>query len=114
MTGMRRAPRFTRLKISNPGATDQQEVLSSAWVNIGAVTAGSRSATVRRAMPRPGCACRPCRSRRAAVYEEKTKVHQEVMGEIEALKRALTRNQRVLAGLDQRIASATGPTWSMA
>ena len=28
------------------------------------------------------------------------------MGEIDALKRALTRNQRVLAGLDQRIATA--------
>ena len=31
------------LKISNPSTTDQQEVLSSAWVNIGNVKAGSRS-----------------------------------------------------------------------
>ena len=29
------------LKISTPGATDQQEILSSAWVSIGTVTAGS-------------------------------------------------------------------------
>jgi len=41
-------------------------------------------------------------------YEEKTKAQQQVMGEIDALKRALTRNQRLLAGLDQRIADASG------
>jgi hypothetical protein len=41
------------------------------------------------------------------IYEEKTKVHQEVAGEIEALKRALTRNERILTGLDQRIATAS-------
>ncbi len=40
------------------------------------------------------------------IYQDKTKVHQEVTGEIEALKRALTRNQRVLTGLDQRITTA--------
>ncbi len=40
------------------------------------------------------------------VYQEKTKVQQEVMGEIDALKRAITRNQRMVVGLDRRIASA--------
>ncbi len=40
--GASRATVYT-LKISNPGATDQQEVLSSAWVNIGMVTAGSHA-----------------------------------------------------------------------
>ena len=38
--GASRATVYT-LKISNPGATDQQEVLSSAWVNLGMVAAGS-------------------------------------------------------------------------
>jgi chromosome segregation ATPase len=41
-------------------------------------------------------------------YEQKTSVHQQVMGEIDALKRALTRNQRELAALDQRIGAASG------
>jgi len=40
-------------------------------------------------------------------YDQKTRVHQQVIGEIDALKRALTRNQRVLAGMDQRIAAAS-------
>ena len=44
------------------------------------------------------------------IYEDKTKAHQGVTGEIEALKRALTRNQRMLAGLDQRIAGADADT----
>jgi hypothetical protein len=41
-------------------------------------------------------------------YEDKTRIHQDVAGEIEALKRALTRNQRLLTGLDKRIAAADG------
>jgi hypothetical protein len=40
-------------------------------------------------------------------YEQKTQTQQQVMGEIDALKRALLRNQRLLAGLDQRIAASS-------
>lgn len=93
------------LKISDPGASDQQEILSSAWVDIGSVTAGSHSsggngdaATWLRVPPMS------VEARRS--YEARTKVHQEVNGEVEALKRALTRNQRLIASLDQRIATA--------
>jgi len=93
------------LKISNPGATDQQEVLSSAWVNVGTVAAGSR-ADGSKSDAAPWLRVPPLSVEARRVYEAKTKVHQEVMGEIEALKRALTRNQRVLASLDQRIAAA--------
>ena len=93
------------LKISDPGATDQQEVLSSAWVNVGTVTAGSR-ADGSKGDAAPWLRVPPLSVEARRVYEAKTKVHQEVMGEIEALKRALTRNQRILASLDQRIAAA--------
>jgi hypothetical protein len=93
------------LKISNPGATDQQEILSSAWVNIGTVTAGTR-ANGSKSDAAPWLRVPPLSIEARRVYEAKTKVHQEVMGEIEALKRALTRNQRILASLDQRTAAA--------
>jgi hypothetical protein len=94
------------LKISNPSATDQQEVISSAWVNIGTVKAGSRS---------EGAAGKdivwlrvpPLSVEARRNYEEKTKIHQEVIGEIQALQRAHTHNQRLLAGLDQRIVNAS-------
>jgi hypothetical protein len=95
------------LKISQPGATDQQEVLSTAWVNIGEVKAGSRSSG-NGGDSAPWLRTPPLSVEARRVYDEKTKVHQQVSGEIDALKRALTRNQRTLVGLDQRIATATG------
>ena len=106
--GASRATVYT-LKIYNPGATEQQEVLSSAWVNVGMVTAGSHAGApqVDRA---PWLRVPPLSSEARRMYEDKTKVHQEVTGEIEALKRAVTRNRRVLTGLDQRIATAGADT----
>ncbi len=97
------------LKILNPGATDQQEILSSAWVNIGSVSAGSH-ANGAKIDAAPWLRVPPMSIEARRVYEEKTKVHQEVMGEIEALTRAQTRNKRMLAGLEQRIASASNET----
>jgi hypothetical protein len=95
------------LKISSPGATDQQEVLSSAWVNIGTVTAGARSAGSK-SDAAPWLRVPPMSIEARRIYDEKTKTYQDVMGQIDALKRAQTRNQRVLDSMDQRIA-AGGP-----
>ena len=106
--GASRATVYT-LKISNPGATDQQEVLSSAWVNIGMVSAGSHAGAPQ-SDKAPWLRVPPISSEARRIYEEKTKVHQEVTGEIDALKRAMTRNQRLLANLDQRIAAAPADT----
>jgi hypothetical protein len=93
------------LKISTPGATDQQEVLSSAWVSIGTVTAGSNSGGSKNDAA-PWLRVPPMSLEARRVYDEKTRVHQEVMGAIEALTRAQKRNQRVLSALDQHIAAA--------
>jgi hypothetical protein len=97
------------LKISNPGATDQQEVLSTAWVNIGPVTAGAHSAGSK-SDAAPWLRVPPMSTEARRIYDEKTKDYQEVMGEIDALKRAQTRNQRVLDSMDQRIATASPET----
>jgi hypothetical protein len=93
------------LKISTPGATDQQEILSSAWVSIGTVTAGSNSGGSKNDAA-PWLRVPPMSLEARRVYDEKTRVHQEVMGAIEALTRAQKRNQRVLSALDQRISAA--------
>jgi hypothetical protein len=95
------------LKIFNPGVTDQQEVLSSAWVNIGAVTAGAHSGGSKGDAV-PWLRVPPMSIEARRIYDEKTKTYQEVMGQIDALKRAQIRNQRVLESMDQRIAAA-GP-----
>jgi hypothetical protein len=95
------------LEISQPGKTDQRETLSTAWVKLGTVSAGSQSAGSKDDSP-PWLTVPALTIEARRAYEEKTKAQQQVMGEIDALKRALTRNQRLLAGLDQRIAEASG------
>jgi hypothetical protein len=93
------------LKISNPSATDQQEVLSSAWVNIGTVAAGARSS----GKPDdavPWLRVPPLSIEARRIYEDKTRTQQDTTAEIQALQRALTRNERMLADLDRRIIAA--------
>jgi hypothetical protein len=97
---------FYTLEISQPGKTDQLETLSTALVKLGNVAAGAHSNGSETEPPAwltvPALTVEARR-----VYDEKSRVQQQVMGEIDALKRALTRNQRVLAGIDQRIAGAS-------
>jgi len=97
------------LKVSTPSVTDQQEVLSSAWVNIGTVSAGSHSSGSK-GDAAPWLRVPPLSVEARRVYDEKTRQQQETMGEIDALKRAMTRDQRMLASLDQRIAAAGADT----
>jgi hypothetical protein len=105
--GATRATLYT-LKISHPGAAaDQPEVLSSAWVSIGTVAAGAKS-TGSGGDTAPWLKVPPLTPEARRSYEDKTKIPQDVAAEIEALKRASVRNQRLLAGLDKRIATADG------
>jgi hypothetical protein len=98
---------FYTLEISQPGTSEQREILSTAWVRLGTVSAGAHgTASAGDSPPWLRVPALSTEARRA--YEQKTNVHQQVMGEIDALKRALTRNQRELAALDQRIAAASG------
>jgi len=104
--GARRSTVYT-LKVSQPGTTDQQEVLSSAWVNLGVLAAGAASTGSKRDAA-PWLRVPPLTQEARRVYDEKTRDHQAVMGEIEALKRAMTRNQRLLDGLGHRAQVASG------
>lgn len=108
-TGDRKATRAAlyTLKISEPSVTDQQETLSSAWVRLGTVSAGSRSAGGGD-QSAPWLRVPPMSPEARRVFDQKTGPRQEVVAQIEALKRAITRNQRVLDGLDQRIRAASG------
>jgi hypothetical protein len=103
--GVARTTLYT-LKISDPGATDQQETLSTAWVNIGIVAAGARSPGSG-GESAPWLRVPPMSIEARRNFDEKSRVQQQVTGEIEALQRALTRNQRLVAGLDQRLGTAS-------
>ena len=108
-TGDRRAKRSAlyTLKISQPSVTDQQEILSNAWVKLGTVSAGSRS-TGATDDAAPWLRVPPLSPDARRVFDEKTAAQQEVVGQIDALKRAIQREQRLLEGLDRRIAMASG------
>jgi len=97
---------FYTLEISQPGKTDQRETLSTAAVNLGTVRAGAHAAGSATDSP-PWLAVPALTVEARRAYDEKTRMHQQAMGEIDALKRALARNQRVLAGMEQRIATAS-------
>jgi len=104
--GATRSALYT-LEISQPSKTDQRETLSTAWVKLGSIAAGAQSTGSKDDSP-PWLAVPALTVEARRAYEEKTREQQQVMGEIDALKRALTRNQRLLTGLDQRIADASG------
>ena len=98
---------FYTLGISQPSTSEQHETLSTAWVRLGTVSAGAHGTAPDSDSP-PWLKVPALTTEARRAYEQKTSVHQQVMGEIDALKRALTRNQRELAALDQRIAAASG------
>jgi hypothetical protein len=96
---------FYTLEISTPGQkNDQHDVISTAWVNVGPVSAGSRSDATDESPPWLHVPAMSADARRA--YEEQTRVHHEVAAEIDAAKRAIARNQHVVSELDARIATA--------
>jgi hypothetical protein len=94
------------LKISQPGASDQSEVLSSAWVKLGTVSAGAKS-TGSPDSASPWLKVPPLSAEARRAYDEKTNLNQQLVGEIEALKRAMARNQRLIEELDRRSAEVS-------
>jgi hypothetical protein len=95
------------LKVSQPGPTDQQVLLSSAWVKLGMLSAGAQSAGSGGDLA-PWLQVPPLSIEARRAYDEKTRAHQDVAGQIEALRRAMTREQRVLDGLNQRLRDVSG------
>ena len=96
---------FYTLEISQPTGAGKADVLTTALVNLGRVGAGARGApTAGLEGPWLRVPAMSPEARRA--YEEQTRVHQEVSAQIDALERAIARSQRVMAGLDERIAAS--------
>jgi len=96
---------FYTLEISQPARDASNEVLSTAWVNLGTVSAGDRvAAAVGEAGKWLRVPALSVEARRA--YEEQTRVHQSVAAEIEALERAVMRNRRMLSGIEERMSEA--------
>jgi hypothetical protein len=96
---------FYTLKLSAQSPIEQRGLLSSAWVNLGTVSAGTHSTGSAADSAWLKIPALSIEARR--VYETKTEIYQRITGEIDALKRAITRNRRALVSLDQHIAAAS-------
>jgi hypothetical protein len=97
---------FYTIEIATPGQKhDQQDVISTAWVNIGAVKSGTRrDAAGSDTPPWLHVPAMTVDARRA--YEEQTHAYHELADEIAAARRSISRNRRVIDELDRRIAVA--------
>ncbi len=98
---------FYTLDVRAPGRTREPELLSTAWVDLGRVKAGARDAGG--AGPElPWLRVPPLSDEARRFYNETTSVHQETAAQVQALQRAIARNEIVRSTLEQRRRKATG------
>jgi hypothetical protein len=87
------------LEMVGPSAGSGGPVLSTAWVNIGQVSAGDTAT----GSDRSDWLRVPPMSRSARqAHASDTAVHEEVIGQIDALERTVMRDARLLAGIQER------------
>jgi len=92
------------LEMVGPSAGSGGPVLSTAWVNIGQVFAGDTAT----GSDRSDWLRVPPMSRSARqVHASDTAIHEEVIGQIDALERAVMRDARLLAGIQERARTAS-------
>jgi hypothetical protein len=95
---------FYTLEIVEPSEFSGGLALSTAWVNIGQVTAGETAI----GGDRSDWLRVPPMSRSARkAHASDTAIHQDVIGEIDALERAVVRDARLLAGIQERAKTAS-------
>jgi len=95
------------LEIVEPSEGSGGRVLSTAWVDLGMVSAGA-TAVGGGAVNRSNWLSVPPMSRSALqAHEVDTAAHQDVSGQIEALERAVVRDERQLEGIKRRAESAS-------
>ena len=95
------------MDIAEPAKDSDMNVLSSAWVNLGEVKAGYASAEPVYSSRSEWLRIPAMSSTVKNAYQVDTSVHQDVHGEIQALKRSITRNQRQLESIRMRKANAS-------
>ena len=98
---------FYTLDVRAPGRTKDPELLSTAWIDLGRVKAGARDAGTT-GVELPWLRVPPMSDAARRFYEETTVVHQETAAQVEALQRAIARNESVRAALEQRRRKASG------
>ncbi len=99
---------FYTLDITQPGANETPEHLSTAWLDLGRVRAGQRStaAAPDPVKPTPWLRVPALSAEARRIYEDRTRVHHDTYTQIESLQRAIVREQRLIENLNGRIRGA--------
>jgi len=99
---------YYTLEVRAPGRSREPELLSGAWVDLGRLAAGSRGAGTQAGDP-PWLRVPPLSDEARRHYDAATAVHQENAAQIDALQRAIARNESVRASLEKqrRVAPAS-------
>lgn len=99
---------FYTFEINQPGTSNVANRLSTAWVELGSVRAGTivpeGSGSARSEAPWLQLPQLSGEARR--IYEDRTGVHQDTHAQIEALERAIVRETRTVVSLTERLSSA--------
>jgi hypothetical protein len=98
---------FYTLDVRAPGRTKDPELLSTAWIDLGRVKAGARD-TGSSGPELPWLRVPPLSEAARRFYDETTAVHQETAAQVQALQRAIARNESVRTTLEQRRRKASG------
>jgi hypothetical protein len=96
------------LDILEPATDTSSRILSTAYVTIGDVYPGLVSDDPAKQRRSDWLQVPALSGRAAGAYQRDTSVHNDVYAEIEALERAVVRNERLLEGLNRRVESASG------
>ncbi len=98
--GAERSVYYT-LEVRAPGRGREPELLSAAWVDLGRLAAGSRGTGGQGSDP-PWLSVPPPSDEARRHFDQRTAVHQENAAQIDALQRAIARNESVRAALEKR------------
>ena len=94
------------LEIVEPSDGSGDRVLSTAWVNIGQVSAGTTRVGAAAADRSDWLRVPPMSRPAHQAHQSDTAIHQEVIGKIEAMERAVIRDARLLDALQERVLSS--------
>ncbi len=95
------------LEILEPNDGGEEIVLSTAWVNVGAVKAGSMAPEGGAISQSDWLRVPPMSQSAQAALDSDTAVHRDVLGHIDVLERDVARDNELLRGLAARAASSS-------
>jgi hypothetical protein len=98
---------FYTVEIREPGAVDESGRLSTAWLNLGGVSAGKLGAETPATSDTPWQKVPPLSAEARRIYDERTRAQIDTHAQIEELERAIVRHQRIIVNLEERVASAS-------